>query len=102
MQDKRYTKRDFALSLQKIFSKEFYCIVSYLGGRGFPVRRYPVALRLRDRKGRAILCVALFPHCGDSSGATLGVRSVALLHVTVPYPSRKRVVRKFFILTFTF
>ena len=73
MQVKRYTKRDFALSLQKILSKEFYCIVSYLGGR-------------------AVLCIALFPHCGDSSGATLGVRSVALLLVTVPYPSRKRVV----------
>ena len=92
MQVEQYTKRGFVLSLQKISQKEFYYIVSNLGSRGFPVRRYPVALRLRDRKGRAILCVALFPHCGDSSGATLGVRSVALLHVSVPYPSRKRVV----------
>ena len=51
-----------------------------IGGRVYPVRHYPVAIRLRDRKGRAILCVALTPRSGDSSGATLGVRSVALLH----------------------
>ena len=53
----------------------------YLGGRAYPVRHYPVAIRLRDRKGRAILCIALNPQSGDSSGATLGVRSVALLHL---------------------
>ncbi len=52
-----------------------------MGGRTYPVRYYPVAIRLRDRKGRAILCIALFPQSGDSSGAILGVRSVALLHV---------------------
>ena len=51
-----------------------------MGGRTYPVRYYPVAIRLRDRKGRAILCIALFPQSGDSSGAILGVRSVALLH----------------------
>ena len=51
-----------------------------MGGRVYPVRHYPIAIRLRDRKGRAILCVALTPQSGDSSGATLGVRSVALLH----------------------
>ncbi len=39
-----------------------------------------LAIRLRDRKGRAILCIALSPRYGDSSGAILGVRSVALLH----------------------
>jgi len=49
------------------------------GGRGYPVHRFPIAMRLRDRKGRAILCIALNPHYGDSSGAILGVRSVALL-----------------------
>ena len=43
-------------------------------------RTYPVAMRLRDRKGRAILCIALNPQSGDFSGAILGVRSVALLH----------------------
>ena len=51
-----------------------------MGGRTYPVRYYPVAIRLRDRKGRAILCIALFPQSGDTSGASLGVRSVALLH----------------------
>ena len=50
------------------------------GGRGYPVHRFPIVMRLRDRKGRAILCIALNPHYGDSSGAILGVRSVALLH----------------------
>ena len=29
----------------------------------------------------AILCIALTPQSGDSSGAILGVRSVALLHL---------------------
>ena len=51
-----------------------------IGGRAYPVRHYPIAIRLRDRKGRAILCVVLIPQSGDSSGTTLGVRSVALLH----------------------
>ena len=51
-----------------------------MGGRTYPVRYYPVAIRLRDREGRAILCIALFPQSGDASGAILGVRSVALLH----------------------
>ena len=51
-----------------------------LGGRVYPVRHYPIAIRLRDREGRAILCIALYPRTGESSGAILGVRSVALLH----------------------
>ena len=51
-----------------------------IGGRVYPVRHYPIAIRLLNRKGCAILCVALTPQSGDSSGATLGVRSVALLH----------------------
>ena len=51
-----------------------------MGGRAYPVRHYPIAIRLRDREGRAILCIALSPQSGDSSGAILGVRSVALLH----------------------
>ena len=78
------------------------------GGRVYPVRHYPVAIRLRDRNstphqftklvgdpvGRANLCVALTPRSGDSSGATLGVRSVALLHALCsPYYS---VARTFF------
>ena len=52
-----------------------------LGGRVYPVRHYPIAIRLRDREGRAILCIAPIPQSGDSSGAILGVRSVALLHL---------------------
>ena len=51
-----------------------------LGGRAYPVRHYPIAVRLRDRKGRAILCIALNPQSRNFSGAILGVRSVALLH----------------------
>ena len=51
-----------------------------LGGRAYPVRHYPVAIRLRTRKEYAILCIALNPQSGDFSGAILGVRSVALLH----------------------
>ena len=52
-----------------------------LGGRAYPVRHYPIAIRLRDREGRTILCVVLIPQSGDSLGTTLGVRSVALLHL---------------------
>ena len=59
-----------------------------LGGRAYPVRHYPIAVRLRDREGHAILCIALNPQSGDFSDAILGVRSVALLHL------RKRLFRK--------
>ena len=55
--------------------------VDILGGRTYPVRYYPIALRLRDREGRAFLCITLNPQSGDSSGVMLGVRSVALLHL---------------------
>ena len=51
------------------------------GGRAYPVRHYPIAIRLRTRKGCAILCIALNPQSGYFSGAILGVRSVALLHL---------------------
>ena len=68
-------------------------------------RTYPVAIRLRDRNstphqftklvgdpvGRAILCIALFPQSGDSSGAILGVRSVALLHVIDKEKAREEI-----------
>ena len=56
-----------------------------IGGRAYPVRHYPIAIRLRDRKGRAILCIASIPQSGDSSGAILGVRSIALLHLGLLY-----------------
>ena len=87
-----------------------------MGGRTYPVRYYPIAIRLRtlafgnmvamivdpvniratctsalpthSRSSwgphniySTILCIALNPQSGDSSGAILGVRSVALLHV---------------------
>ena len=55
--------------------------VDILGGRTYPVRYYPIALRLRDREGRAFLCITLNPQSGESSGVMLGVRSVALLHL---------------------
>ena len=74
-----------------------------MGGRTYPVRYYPIAIRLRTRNsaphqftklvgapvGRAILCIALNPQSGDSSGAILGVRSVALLHVIDSGKKRK-------------
>ena len=52
-----------------------------LGGRAYPVRHYPVAIRLRTRKGCAILCIALNPQSGDFSGAILEVPFKALLHL---------------------
>ena len=97
-----------------------------MGGRTYPVRYYPVAIRLRDlafgnmvamivdpvniratcasalpthsRSSwgphniySAILCIALFPQSGDSSGAILGVRSVALLHVIDKEKAREEI-----------
>ena len=63
-----------------------------IGGRAYPVRHYPIAIRLRTRKRYAILCVVLIPQSGDSSGTTLGVRSVALLHASCsPYSSRSAI-----------
>ena len=74
-----------------------------IGGRTYPVRHYPIAIRLRTRNstphqftklvgdpvGCAILCIALNPQSGDFSGAILGVRSVALLHLVL-LPERNR------------
>ena len=72
----------FALAI--IFSPYYI-----LGGRVYPIRHNPVALRLRDRKGHAILCIALNPQSGDSSGATLEVPSEALLHAQCsPFASK--------------
>ena len=36
-----------------------YAKQNTIGGRSYPVCHYPVAIRLRDRKGRAILCLRL-------------------------------------------
>ena len=66
-----------------------------MGGRAYPVRHYPIAVRLRTRNstphqftklvgdpvGVRHSMFALSPQCGDTSGASLGVRSVALLHL---------------------
>ena len=86
-----------------------------MGGRTYPVRYYPIAIRLRTLAfGNMVAMIvdivniratcasalpthsrsswgphnilrrsmfALFPQCGDTSGASLGVRSVALLHL---------------------
>jgi hypothetical protein len=71
------------------------------GGRVYPVRHYPIAIRLRDREGRAILCVALTPQSGDSSGATLGVRSVALLHARNHLQKRLTPYHPLFIISFS-
>ena len=35
-----------------------------MGGRAYPVRHYPIAIRLRDREGRAILCSHYFLSVG--------------------------------------
>ena len=79
-----------SLGCVSVVSRSVETWMLHQGGRGYPVHRFPIAMRLRDRKGRAILCIALNPHYGDSSGAILGVRSVALLHGG---ESVKRVVR---------
>ena len=62
-------------------TKSTFANTHKFGGRAYPVRHYPIAIRLRDREGRTILCVVLIPQSGDSLGTTLGVRSVALLHL---------------------
>ena len=68
-----------------------------IGGRAYPVRHYPIAIRLPTRKRYAILCVVLIPQSGDSSGTTLGVRSVALLHASCrPYSRYARRICAFF------
>ena len=45
-------------------------------------------LRLRDRKGRAILCIAFNPQSGDFSDAILEVPFKALLHGRLSVVSR--------------
>ena len=35
-----------------------------MGGRAYPVRHYPIAIRLRDREGRAVLCSDYFLSVG--------------------------------------
>ena len=52
-----------------------------IGGRAYPVRHYPIAIRLCTREEYAILCIALNPQSGDFSDAILEVPSEALLHL---------------------
>ena len=66
---------------ERNLKKSTFAYTHILGGRAYPVRHYPVAIRLRDRKGRAILCIALNPQSGDFSGAILEVPFKALLHL---------------------
>ena len=66
---------------QEILTKGTFANIHTFGDCAYPVRHNPIAVRLRDRKGRAILCIALFPHYGDSSGAILEVPFKALLHL---------------------
>ena len=68
------------LGIEATFLEGNIPILHTIGGRAYPVRHYPLAIRLRTRKGCAILCIALNPQSRDFSGAILGVRSVALLH----------------------
>ena len=77
-----FSPRQIGIALgARFLTKSTFAITHSFGGRAYPVRHYPVAIRLRTRKGCAILCIALNPQSGDFSGAILGVRSVALLHL---------------------
>ena len=69
-------------------TKSTFANTHSIGGRAYPVRHYPVAIRLRDRKGHAILCIALNPQSGDFSGAILEVPFKALLHAVLSVVSR--------------
>ena len=70
----------FGSNLKKQDFLTEYPILHTIGGRAYPVRHYPIAIRLRTRKGCAILCIALNPQSGDFSGAILEVPFKALLH----------------------
>ena len=70
---------------RKILRKVLFCANTpnfiQIGGRAYPVRHYPIAIRLRTREEYAILCIALNPQSGDFSDAILEVPSEALLHL---------------------
>ncbi len=66
-------------------------ILHTIGGRAYPVRHYPIAIRLRTREEYAILCIALNPQSGDFSGAILEVPFKALLHGVLSVVSRSSV-----------
>ena len=54
LRQQKYKKHIPAILPMLLYAKQ-----DTMGGRSFPVRHYPVAMRLRDRKGRAILCLRL-------------------------------------------
>ena len=70
---------------RKILRKVLFCANTpnfiQIGDRAYPVRHYPIAIRLRTREEYAILCIALNPQSGDFSDAILEVPSEALLHL---------------------
>ena len=113
------------------WTKSTFANTHSFGGRTYPVRHYPIAIRLRtlafgnmvamivdpvniratcasalpthSRSSwgphniySAVLCIALFPQSGDSSGAILGVRSVALLHLGSSLVSRWSLARSIY------
>ena len=49
---------------ERNLKKSTFAYTHILGGRAYPVRHYPVAIRLRDRKGHAILCSHYFLSVG--------------------------------------
>ena len=54
LRQQKYKKHILAILPMLLYAKQ-----DTMGGRSYPVRHYPVAMRLRDRKGRAILCLRL-------------------------------------------
>ena len=68
------------LGIETTFLGSNIPILHTIGGRAYPVRHYPIAIRLRTREEYAILCIALNPQTGDFSGAILEVPFKALLH----------------------
>ena len=69
-------------------TKSTFANTHSIDGRAYPVRHDPVAIRLRTRKGYAILCIALNPQSGDFSGAILEVPFKALLHAVLSVVGR--------------
>ena len=79
------------LGMQTTFLGSNLPILHTIGGRAYPVRHYPLAIRLRTREEYAILCIALNPQSGDFSGAILEVPFKALLHGVFSVFSRSSV-----------
>ena len=73
-------KESTFLGIESTFLGSNIPILHTIGGRAYPVRHYPLAIRLRTREEYAILCIALNPQSGDFSGAILEVPFKALLH----------------------